>query len=158
MSIAENVNRIIEAKSDIKTSIEKRGATVPADNTIDTYAEILDKCPYIVEGVYIPQETTKTFSISGLPFAPNYLGLCCPGAAINGGLKQTITIAVKPKTDNGGIGFRRTDGSTSIGFLAATSGAIIWTEDGVTLNIPSAADAFFLEGVSYTYYVSGGSE
>lgn len=159
MSILTEVQRLSQAKSDLKNSIEKRGAAVPVDNTIDSYPELLDKCPFIVEGTFIPKETTKTFSMSGLPFSPNYLGLCCPAAcSTSTSLRQTITIAVKPKNDSGGIGFMHTDGSLPMGFLTATSGAIKWTEDGVTLNIPSSADAFFLKDVTYTYYISGGSE
>ena len=159
MSITTELQRLSQAKADLKTSIEKRGTTVTTDITIDSYSELLDKSPFIIEGTFIPKEATKTFSISGLPFVPNYLGICCPDAcSTSTSLRQTINIAVKPKNNSGGIGFMRTDGSTPMGFLAATSGAIKWTEDGVTLNIPSSADAFFLKDVTYIYYISGGSE
>ena len=41
MNIADNLNRIIQAKSDIKTAIEKKGVDV-GDITIDKYAEKID--------------------------------------------------------------------------------------------------------------------
>ena len=45
MSIATETQRIIQAKSDLKTSIEKRGANIYTESRIDTFASILDTEP-----------------------------------------------------------------------------------------------------------------
>lgn len=44
MTTAENLNRIIQAKADIKTAIENKGVAV-GDVTIDSYAEKIGKIP-----------------------------------------------------------------------------------------------------------------
>ena len=43
MTIAENLERIQSAKTDIKTAIEAKGVTVPASATIDTYADYVSQ-------------------------------------------------------------------------------------------------------------------
>lgn len=159
MSIANEVIRLQNAKADIKTSIEKRGATIGTENTIDTYAAILDSCPFIVEGTFIPEADTKIFSMSGLPFTPTYLGICCPsGCSSSSTLVQTVTMGVKPKTEAGGLTYRRANGNNLVAFLGKNSGAIKWTEDSVTLTVPDSAECCFLSGVTYYYYIIGGSE
>lgn len=45
MSIATELTRIIDAKSDIKTSIEAKGVSVPSNATIDTYYGYVDNIP-----------------------------------------------------------------------------------------------------------------
>lgn len=43
MSIANELNRLLQAKSDLATSIENKGVTVPASATIDGYAALVDQ-------------------------------------------------------------------------------------------------------------------
>lgn len=42
MSIASELNRLLQAKSDLATSIAAKGVTVPAATTIDGYAALVD--------------------------------------------------------------------------------------------------------------------
>lgn len=42
-TLIENVNRIAQAKTDIKTAIENKGVTVSDDATIDTYPDLIDQ-------------------------------------------------------------------------------------------------------------------
>lgn len=44
-TIAENLTRITQAKSDIKTSIENQAVDVNSNLTIDNYSELIDKIP-----------------------------------------------------------------------------------------------------------------
>ena len=43
MSIASELNRLLQAKSDLATSIANKGVTVPAATTIDGYAALVDQ-------------------------------------------------------------------------------------------------------------------
>ena len=43
MSIASELNRLLQAKSDLATSIENKGVTVPAATTLDGYAALVDQ-------------------------------------------------------------------------------------------------------------------
>lgn len=43
MSIASELNRLLQAKSDLATSIENKGVTVPASATLDDYPALVDQ-------------------------------------------------------------------------------------------------------------------
>lgn len=45
MSIASEITRLQQAKTDIKTAIENKGVTVPSDATLDAYDEYIDDIP-----------------------------------------------------------------------------------------------------------------
>jgi hypothetical protein len=45
MSVANEILRLQQAKSDLATSIENKGVTVPAATTIDGYAALVDQIP-----------------------------------------------------------------------------------------------------------------
>jgi hypothetical protein len=60
MSIANELNRLLQAKSDLATSIAAKGVTVPAATTIDGYAALVDQIqqgggtlPYDAEVEYL---------------------------------------------------------------------------------------------------------
>ena len=42
MSIASELNRLLQAKSDLATAIANKGETVPANATMDDYAALVD--------------------------------------------------------------------------------------------------------------------
>lgn len=44
-TIADELNRIKNAKTAIKTSIENKGVTVPDGTLIDTYPSLIDSIP-----------------------------------------------------------------------------------------------------------------
>lgn len=79
MSIASELNRLQQAKSDLATSIAAKGVTVPAATTIDGYAALVDQ---IQNGGGMQPYKTMTLAEShesdskGNPiYWANYLGL-----------------------------------------------------------------------------------
>lgn len=66
MSIANELSRLLQAKSDLATSITNKGVTVPAATTIDGYAALVDQIqqgggtlPYDSEVEYIESTGTQ---------------------------------------------------------------------------------------------------
>lgn len=64
MSIASELNRLLQAKSDLATSIANKGVTVPASATLDDYAALVDQIqqgglPYDAEISYIEANGTQ---------------------------------------------------------------------------------------------------
>ena len=65
MSIASELSRIQQAKSDLATSIENKGVTVPAATTLDGYAALVDQIqqggtlPYDAEIAYLESTGTQ---------------------------------------------------------------------------------------------------
>lgn len=53
MSIASELNRLLQAKSNLATSITNKGVTVPADTTLDGYAALVDQ---IQQGGTLPYD------------------------------------------------------------------------------------------------------
>ena len=156
MSIASEAQRLIQAKADLKTSIEKRGANIPAVNTIDNFAGILDTCTFAVNGTFVPNEDTKTFEISGLPFTPTSLFIVCSTECITNGSGTPLSV-IGINAMKGFKGFvQHRDGSlvVNIAYLGETSSVFTWSEDGVKITIP--IDRYFKKGLIYNYYVSGG--
>lgn len=65
MSIASELNRLLQVKSDLATSIANKGVTVPAATTIDGYAALVDSIqqgggtlPYDAEIQYLQSDGT----------------------------------------------------------------------------------------------------
>lgn len=56
MSIASELSRLLQAKSDLATSIAAKGVTVPAATTIDGYAALVDQ---IQQGETLPQNAVE---------------------------------------------------------------------------------------------------
>ena len=70
MSVADNLNRIIQAKADIKTAIENKGVAV-GDVTIDSYAEKINLIEQgesgkivLPDGIKLSGSTWETFDMS----------------------------------------------------------------------------------------------
>lgn len=65
MSIASELSRLQQAKSDLATSIENKGVTVPAPTTLDGYAALVDQIqtapilPYDAEIEYLQSSGTQ---------------------------------------------------------------------------------------------------
>lgn len=71
MSIATEITRLQTAKSNLKTSIENKGVTVPSATLIDGYASLVDQISggggsgYVTEtGTWTPSANTKRGTIS----------------------------------------------------------------------------------------------
>lgn len=67
MSVADNLNRIIQAKADIKQAIENKGVVV-GDGTIDTYAEKIDEITTGGGSGEIKKRIPSSLTISGSTF------------------------------------------------------------------------------------------
>ena len=161
MSIATETQRLIQAKSDLKASLEKRGANVPTESTIDTYANMLEACPYGISGTFVPEEDTKTFSLTGLPFTPTSIMLLCPDeiALGNDRTPEVMVCVSLPKDKYGSVIYTDESSGNRLGNIKPTSTSIIqWTDDGVTVNAPSSISAKFKMGLVYNYYITGGAE
>ena len=65
MSVADEILRLQQAKSDLATSIENKGVTVPAATTLDGYAALVDQIqtgstlPYDAEVEYLQSSGTQ---------------------------------------------------------------------------------------------------
>lgn len=158
MSIATETQRLIQAKTDLKTSIEKRGANIPTDSTIDTFANILDNCPYAVSGTFVPESDIQTFEISGLQFTPTSLFIICSTECVSNGSGTPLSIiginAIKGL--RGFLQHRDTSLVVSVAYMKENTSAFAWNENGVKVTIP--IDRYFKKGLVYNYYVSGGNE
>lgn len=79
MSIASEIIRLQQAKSDLASSIEAKGVTVPAPTTIDGYAALVDQIqtgstpslPYDAEVEYIGSTGTQVLD-TGIAFTDNF--------------------------------------------------------------------------------------
>lgn len=70
MSIASELNRLLQAKSDLATSITNKGVTVPAATTLDGYAALVDQIqqggtplPYDAEVEYLQFTGTQYINL-----------------------------------------------------------------------------------------------
>lgn len=77
MSIASEISRLQQAKSDLAASIENKGVTVPAATTIDGYAALVDQIqqggtplPYDAEIEYLESTGTQWIN-TGIKPSPN---------------------------------------------------------------------------------------
>ena len=159
MSIVTETQRLIQAKSDLKNAIEKRGANIPTDNTIDTYANMLDVCPFAVSGTFVPTEDTRTFSLSGLPFVPTSLMLICSSEIASSTSNRTpenILGLNSARELNGFIVYANSTGGSSIATLKSTSSITDWDENGINITLPSSLAVYFKTGLVYNYFVTGG--
>ena len=68
MSIATEVQRIQQAKVDIKNALETKGVVIEDTLLINDYPNIISNTPHVIAGTYTPAEDTKVFKIEGLSF------------------------------------------------------------------------------------------
>ena len=68
MSIASELSRIQQAKSDLATSIENKGVTVPSATTLDGYAALVDSIP---SGVNLYDEMRDNMYVA-VPYSSPY--------------------------------------------------------------------------------------
>ena len=158
MSIATETQRIIQAKSDLKASIEKRGADIPTDSTIDTFANMLDNCPFGVEGTFTPDSDTKIFEMRGLTFTPKSLFIVCSNECVSSGSGTPLSIIGVNgiKGLKGFVQHRDDSLNVNIAYLGESSSIFVWSEDGVKVIVP--IERYFKSGLVYNYYILGGVE
>lgn len=153
MSISTELHRITQAKADLKSVIEKRGGTIHENATLDYYPDILDNCTYVREGTFIPEEDTKIFSISGLPFVPNFFSFVCPDECVKNTNNSVIFGVLGTKGFNGTMFYKNSSGATANAFIDTSSTVFQWGTDGVEISIPIAV--YFKKGLVYKYVISG---
>lgn len=112
MSIASEINRLQQAKSDLATSIENKGVTVPAATTIDGYAALVDQIqqgggslPYDaeVEWIGVRQGAFVTYS----DYIPTGLGIT---------IDMVVTFLGYPTTTNYAMWFAARTGSSYLSY------------------------------------------
>lgn len=96
MSIASEIERLQNAKADIKTSIESKGVTVPSNETLDNYSDYIDSIQtggggttsvfkkdvnfYDYDGTIVNSYTKDEFlALNSLPENPTHSGLTSQG-------------------------------------------------------------------------------
>jgi len=114
MSIASELNRLLQAKSDLAMSIAAKGVTVPAATTIDGYAALVDQIqqggsslPYDAEVEYLMTDGSAYID-TGIQ------GKCA--FEIVGGIKRSLTVAA------GLFGYRAS--------TTSNNQCLIWYGDG----------------------------
>lgn len=153
MSIANEITRIKGAKEALKSSIEKRGASVSENITIDAYPQLLESMPYVIKVTFTPEEDTQQFSISGLPFAPEFVYAGCNELyALN--INNSVIFYTQGKNLRGALYGCEGTNKTSI-IISPTSSMATWENDGYSFNI-SAKPYCFKAGYSYVYIIAGG--
>ncbi len=154
MSIAKEIVRLKNAKADMKTALEKRGAEV-GDTTLDLYPEILETIPYVIQGTFTPEEDTDTFEMNALSFNPQAFVLTCIDLE-NVVVPSAIALVVGRENNPGGVYYYTPASEKKFAFIKSNSDVITWNENSVKVKIISANSGCFKKGYTYRYVVSGG--
>lgn len=119
--------------------------------------DTLDNYPLGVAGTFVPEEDTKTFSLSGLPFTPTSMMLICSEEVALGSNRtpNTLVCASVPKGLYGSMLYTDESGNR-LGNVSPTTSVIQWDENGVSLFIPSSLETYLKKGTIYNYYITGG--
>ena len=122
----------------------------------DILEEKLDNYTLSVNGTFIPENDTKTFEISGLPFTPISLMILCPSDIPAAGRTADNLYAAALQKENYGI-LTYTDSSAGsrLSIVSPTSTLVKWSESGVAVEPPSSNTAKFKAGFVYNYYITG---
>lgn len=155
MSITTELQRISQAKADLKTSIEKRGVTVPTVNKIDTFAELFDSAPFAVKGTVTPEEDTLTVEINGLNFVPECIVFHnCELATTS--VPSALRNIWFRKNHSGVLTYYKSTGVSTTAQLSLESDIVFWNDTGITLMLPDNGSAYFKKGYTYEFIISGG--
>lgn len=140
MAIADELQRLIDAKADIKASIENKGVTV-GDSTLDTYASKIDEITtgggsveghkvtfWDFDGVILKEEIVQDGEDATPPITPNHPYLVFDGwnrDYVN--ITKDTDIGAIYDTDNKGVYFETRGNVTTYGFrLEAPDLTIDW--------------------------------
>lgn len=157
MSIVSEIERIIGAKTQLRNALEIRGVAVSENETIDSYAQKLKSCPYVVKGTFTPEEDTKILAVSNLSFTPEIIVFCCSELE-NVSLLNSIVNGYLQKGSTGLIRIRNGETTFQTMNIVAESATTTWEASGVTFSSPDVRDYVFKAGYSYEYVVIGGNE
>lgn len=76
MTITQEINRLQNAKSDLKTSIESKGVNVPGADTLDNYASLVNEIetgPRVTQGIKV-----ESYDAGGYVTSARYFGTSVP--------------------------------------------------------------------------------
>ena len=157
MSIANEIERISDAKVNLRNALEARGAVVDENATIDSFAEILEDCPHVVRGFFTPEEDTKAFVIGNLPFTPHHFSFTClelaeapvVGAMQFGQMTKGNYGLIMSYNDTLNLSYMR---------IAPASGAVTWGDGNFSFTMPESRVYVFKAGYAYEYVICGGFE
>lgn len=112
MSIASEISRLQQAKSDLATSIENKGVTVPAATTLDGYAALVDQIqqgggslPYDAEVEWIGVRQGAWTELSD--YVPTGLGIS---------VDMVVTFISYPSTSNYAVWFMARTGASYLSY------------------------------------------
>lgn len=111
MSIASEITRIQNAKTDIKTAIENKGVTVPSTSTLDDYADYIDSI----------QTSGGTANIQPLSVTAN--GTYIASGSINGYSPVTVNVS---GGDSGGSSWVRPSDWPDLSRMNISNGNILY--------------------------------
>ena len=155
MSIANEIERIMNAKADIKRELELRGVAVDEDKTIDDYGYALSSCPYAIRGFFTPEEDTNSFSISDLPFVPHSFEFGCDGLT-SSAVSMALINGHAIKGNNGVVCMYNNNNVKSSLNITPTSSAVSWSDSAFSIEIPASRGYVFKAGYTYEYLMTGG--
>lgn len=154
MSIANEVERIVSAKNELKTELALRGADIKND-TLDTFASKLKELMHCIKGEWTPEEDTATFGTSGLNFYPEIV-VVFNRDMHSLDITEAVSLAVLIRGSTGIVRYRKSDGQISHANVAPTSSVALWSDSGYEVTMPGSS-AKFISGYTYEYYVLGRS-
>lgn len=150
MSIATDIERVIEAKEALKVSIKNRGVDVVDTESLDVYDEKIKACPFAIRGTITPTVSTGTVEITGLPATPTHFSIYCPEL-----MENPISRAY--------VMWTRTNGGYASGFRTVSTADFtqVLSEKGGEygegyFSFTTAGTSKFRAGYTYEYYVTGG--
>lgn len=129
MSIATEISRLQTAKSDLKTSIENKGVTVPSATKLDGYASLVDQ---ISGGPTLHTVTLSTLIPTGI---------------------ETITYT---GTESGTVNITNGSGSVALptGTYTFTSSNTVWNSGSVGVNANTSINCWFGTPLIWYGYVN----
>ena len=153
MSIANEINRIVAAKNDLKEVIKNRGVQIGDNILLDEYASVVENFPFVLKGTFTPEEDVKSFGISGLGFVPCGVLMCSVDAysATSGSIYATYLY----KGEYGAVMYL-VDKAIGFASVSPTSAIVQWGDSSVNLTIPATSTVLFKKGYTYNYIVLGG--
>jgi hypothetical protein len=142
-------------KPELKAAIEERGATIPEDAALSTYADYLRSCPSFAAGTFTPEENTDKFEVKDLGFTPTFFAIYViddiTDYSVGGVCRCTLV-----KNGDGLIRYMRTTGKYGNSQLpyAAAGSWFDFGEDSVAYYVPADTVGYLRAGYTYHYIVA----
>lgn len=155
MSIASQINRLLQAKADIKSAIENKGGTVSSSAKLNDYAGLINNLAFpVIQPLSVTSNGTYSAS-SGYAYNPVTVSV-----ASGGGESSAPTLIISGSGNGGSYGVR-----VYLNSVIQANGSIEFSEGDtlriycfttthsgqVSINIDSTPVANGYESISYTY-------